>query len=177
MKRLTVKDYGSVKYKNLTKAGDEVCNPIEIKKCKFELCKEVCVRVNGCLECPINEVICRLSAYEDTGLMPEQIHELDELYHKKCEELAECKKRLPRCKLGETIYWLDKENGKVVPSKVFEIHHQSDVFTYYSETYGFSDEDWGKDVFLEEAEATTALHITIRESTVESREETYGKAD
>lgn len=32
--------------------------------------------------------ICKLKDYEETGLSPDQIAELDELYHEKCEELA-----------------------------------------------------------------------------------------
>ncbi|MGN0357097.1 MAG: hypothetical protein ACI4E0_04670 [Blautia sp.] len=34
-----------------------------------------------------------LKKYEDTGLMPEQIHEIDKLYAEKCKELAEEKKK------------------------------------------------------------------------------------
>lgn len=35
----------------------------------------------------------KLMRYEDTGLSPEQIREMDELYHEKCREVAELKKK------------------------------------------------------------------------------------
>ena len=35
----------------------------------------------------------RLAEYEGTGLTPEQIHQIDELYAEKCRELAEEKKK------------------------------------------------------------------------------------
>lgn len=38
--------------------------------------------------------LCKLMRYEDTGLSPEQIREMDELYHKKCKEVTRLKDRL-----------------------------------------------------------------------------------
>lgn len=40
-----------------------------------------------------DELIERLAAYENTGLSPEQIREMDKLYAEKCRELAEEKKK------------------------------------------------------------------------------------
>ena len=37
--------------------------------------------------------MCTLKAYEDTGLTPEQIREIDRLYAKKCREVAELRQR------------------------------------------------------------------------------------
>ena len=41
-----------------------------------------------------NEIIERLASYEDLGLTPEQIREIDRLYSGKCKEVAELKKEL-----------------------------------------------------------------------------------
>lgn len=38
--------------------------------------------------------VCKLKDYEETGLMPEQIVEMDELYLKKCQEVAKLQKKL-----------------------------------------------------------------------------------
>ena len=39
------------------------------------------------------ELVKALAAYEDTGLTPDQIKEMDELYHEKCREVAELQKK------------------------------------------------------------------------------------
>ena len=52
-------------------------------------CSEYCEAIeNNCHQCAINEVFKRLTEYEKTGLDPQQIVEMDKLYHEKCEELA-----------------------------------------------------------------------------------------
>ena len=40
------------------------------------------------------QCIDRLGQYEDTGLTPEQIREIDRLYAEKCKEVAEYRERL-----------------------------------------------------------------------------------
>lgn len=72
-----------------------------------------------------------LKKYEDTGLTPEQIREIDKLYTEKCRELAEYKQaeeqgtlmRLP-CKIGNTVYAIevDEENLESFhcPAKIAE---------------------------------------------------------
>lgn len=42
---------------------------------------------------PLWECIDKLGQYEDTGLTPEQIREIDRLYAEKCKEVAEYRKR------------------------------------------------------------------------------------
>lgn len=49
----------------------------------------------------------RLAAYEDTGLTPEQITEIDKLYTEKCKELSEAKRNLPPCDIGDRIWVID----------------------------------------------------------------------
>lgn len=39
-------------------------------------------------------VVCKLKDYEETGLMPEQIVEMDELYTEKCKEVAKLQKQM-----------------------------------------------------------------------------------
>lgn len=43
---------------------------------------------------PLWECIDKLGRYEDTGLTPEQIREIDQLYSEKCREVAEYQKKL-----------------------------------------------------------------------------------
>ena len=50
----------------------------------------------GCTKdmCDFATEVCeKLAAYEDTGISPEQIREIDRLYSEKCRELAEEKKK------------------------------------------------------------------------------------
>ena len=49
-----------------------------------------CNEVDNCLK--------RLKAYEDTGLTPEQMLEIDQMYRKKCEEIKLIEKQLIQCK-------------------------------------------------------------------------------
>lgn len=55
----------------------------------FEGCDGVCGKCNH--ETDFCE---RLAAYEDTGLTPKQIIQMDKLYQEKCEELAELQKEV-----------------------------------------------------------------------------------
>ena len=55
----------------------------------FEGCDGVCGKCNH--ETDFCE---RLEAYEDTGLTPENIRQMDKLYLQKCEELAKLNKEI-----------------------------------------------------------------------------------
>lgn len=66
--------------------------------------------------------VCKLKDYEETGLMPEQIVEMDELYAEKCKEVAKLQKELEASRerqkafcepeyLGENIF-IGCRNGK-----------------------------------------------------------------
>ena len=60
-----------------------------------ECFKEPC-NGGGCTKnmCDFAVEVCdKLAAYEDTGISPEQIREIDRLYSEKCRELAEEKKK------------------------------------------------------------------------------------
>ncbi len=52
---------------------------------------------HDCNSCEfISQVCSRLADFEDIGLTPEQLREVDKLYTEKCEELAKCKKQLEK---------------------------------------------------------------------------------
>lgn len=109
-----------------------------------------------------------LATYEDTGLTPEQIIEMDKLYAEKCRELLEYKRldkqglllKLP-CKVGDTVY---VKLASYCDSKY--AYAEVRDFTYFL-TCGFcivvtSDKfdkqnipftEFGKTVFLTQAEA------------------------
>lgn len=57
-------------------------------------CNDQCEECNSdCASCAIQEAFDQLAKYEDTGLTPEQIAEIDKLYAEKCKELAECQNK------------------------------------------------------------------------------------
>lgn len=57
--------------------------------------------------------MCALKAYEDTGLTPEQIREVDRLYGEKCREVAELRQR-DTAILPENIKGNKKDNGRLL---------------------------------------------------------------
>lgn len=71
-------------------------------------------------DCPaINEIYERLALYEDTDLTPEQMKQIDKAYSELAKELAELKKQLPPCKVGDTIYGVH-EGTKHIPRRMYE---------------------------------------------------------
>jgi hypothetical protein len=70
-----------------------------------------------CETCDFSEKICqKLGQYEDTGLTPEQIREMDRLYREKCEELS--RRWIPKpyeeqeCESGAEISGKQMENSQ-----------------------------------------------------------------
>ncbi len=54
-----------------------------------DTCSDHCMTKDGaCTDCAINECFKRLAEYEETGLTPQQMVEIDRLYQEKCEEVA-----------------------------------------------------------------------------------------
>lgn len=49
------------------------------------------------------ELVSRLAEYENTGLTPEQICEMDKLYQEKCREVAELQKQQQWIPVGEQL--------------------------------------------------------------------------
>lgn len=90
MKRLTCNDRGETVLKAM------------LKKDYYVNCMGICEKFEGgCTECPIQKAFERLSAYEDTGITPEQIVEIDKLYAEKCREAAGLQKELENLKRGK----------------------------------------------------------------------------
>lgn len=56
------------------------------------------------------EACSKLAEYEDTGLAPEQIRQIDELYAEKCRELAEERKRHAWILCSERMPDMHREN-------------------------------------------------------------------
>ena len=54
----------------------------QVKKAGNALCKEVCDRQGdaGCDDCPITEAIDKLAAYENTGISPQELQEVVDLF-------------------------------------------------------------------------------------------------
>lgn len=74
MERLTARDEDNAYFPECFK---EPCDGMSCQKPKCEF---------------LNQVCSRLAEYEELGLMPEQLRQIDKLYKEKCEELAELQK-------------------------------------------------------------------------------------
>ena len=59
------------------------------------------------------ELVDALAAYEDTGLTPEQLRQIDRLYAEKCRQLAELQQRNTAI-LPENIKGNKKDNGRLL---------------------------------------------------------------
>ena len=130
-------------------------------------------------DCPFETAVCeRLAAYEDTGLMPEEVlpkDKADEIALKlmrladleslcsydHLRELAEADKEgrlvvLP-CKVGDTVYFALL--GRIIEKQVFSIVSFSSSTRIYcgGTSEYFRPEDIGKTVFLSREEAEKAL--------------------
>lgn len=112
----------------------------------------------------------RLADYEDTDLEPEKIKELSDMFLEKCEEvnrlnaeLAEYKKLLP-CNIGDMVYvveeWLDSGETKVIEYTFDGIESGGYRLIYEGNKEDvdvFPIDDFGRVIFLSEAEAQEAL--------------------
>lgn len=119
----------------------------------------------GCssVECDyIYKIIDKVAAYEDTGFTPEQVVEM-------AKELAELKKQLPPCKVGDTVYYPDNEHYFIaIPIKISEIvigildsvQYNGCFFDGNGDPeteFEFDNNDFGKTVFLTKEEAEAKL--------------------
>lgn len=118
-----------------------------------------------------HKVLQKLADYEDLGLTPEQIREMDRAYSEQAKELREYKAsekkglllKLP-CKVGDILY---QPTGDVVSEFVvgcIEVSTFNNLFLHTKLVKGvivsgeiFSQDEIGKTVFLTKAEAEAAL--------------------
>ena len=103
---------------------------------------------DGCKKeiCDFSIEICsKLADYEDTGLTPEQIRQIDELYAEKCRELSEEKKKHEWIPVEERI----PEYGDNRFYMCVVENHEEDppMFCQYEEEYGFG---FWQDIYDEE---------------------------
>lgn len=70
-----------------------------------DACSEYCQDKEGeCSKCAIHECFKRLAEYEKTGLSPQQLVEIDQLYKEKCEELSRFELVETATYAGQQIY-------------------------------------------------------------------------
>ena len=141
-----------------------------------ELCFENCKAFEGgngevdCSGCAISKCFNMLGAYENTGLTPQQITEIDHLYKEKCKELAKYKKlrqqgRAPilPCKIGQTVYAIGLYatgilTGEVVSIRIGASGASMRIFVPSDGQYiRRAFEQIGKSVFFDQAAAEGAL--------------------
>ena len=151
------------------------CN--QIIDCENETCKETCEK-HDCESCPISKAIDKLAAYEDTGITPEQIYDLDRMYQEKCEEVASLEKQLPPCKVGDTIWDIDSGvpcDYEVTGFSFGNLNEELDedeeigtdkIIAYYkrgngSITGSFAVDEIGKTVFLSLEEAKESIRKIV----------------
>lgn len=139
------------------------------------------IKINGCStlyydaerkDAPAANAIVRLAAYEDTGLEPEEIVEVQEAispipfgrFHNIMEAERDGRLVVLPCKVGDTVYEVNKR-GFVSTYEVITIHVSSGsvlvgwdlIDGIYSNLNGFEVSALGKTVFLTREEAEAAL--------------------
>lgn len=133
-----------------------------------KFCTRGCHDKGGCTNgCIVPKMYCGLAKYEDIGLTPEQIREVDKLYTEKCEELAKYKKleeqgrllELP-CKEGTPVYMVERDcGGDTIACHYRECETCGDLYHYVEQNAfeAYMRDDIGKTVFLTKEEAEAAL--------------------
>lgn len=119
----------------------------------------------------IREVLNKLAEYEDIGLSPEQIKEVDRLYVKKYKELTEYQHleeqgkllRLP-CAVGDKLFVINKNrNNLITEENVYDVQYRGEKYEKGQRFFmnigalAYFEMDFGKTVFLTKEEAEAAL--------------------
>lgn len=118
-----------------------------------------------------NKLYDRLVEYEDLGITPEQVRQMDAEFTRASKELADYKKSVDQgrllhlpCKVGDTVYLeAEYENG-ITEGRVTEISVLPDGVCIYVEreigsgcSEGYGVNDFGYDVFLKREDAERAI--------------------
>lgn len=102
----------------------------------------------------------RLKQYEDTNLTPEQMIQIDKDYSELAKELAELKKQLPPCKVGNTVYWVNNHYRTYGDYKIDEEKVERLIFDgedWIVNMGGPKEGIFGETVFLSREEAEAKL--------------------
>ena len=141
MERLTKRKYGGVVSRKQEETG-VYCSVF---------CNECADGAGNCSY--VKEMIEKLVAYEDTGFTLEQVVEM-------AKELAELKKQLPPCKVGNTVHWVNNHYRTYGDYKIDEEKVERLIFDgedWGADMGGPKDGVFGETVFLTKEEAEAKL--------------------
>lgn len=112
-----------------------------------------------------------LGEYEDLGITPDQVRQMDKEFTRASKELADYKKSVDQgrllhlpCKAGDTVYLADKFENEITEGLVTEISVLPDGICIYIEeekgsgcSEGYGVNDFGYDVFMKREDAEKAI--------------------
>ena len=129
--------------------------------------------VNKCdVYCPaMQQMIKRLGEYEDLGITPDQVRQMNKEFTRASKELADYKKSVDQgrllhlpCKAGDTVYLEAEYENEITEGRVTEISVLPDGVCIYVEreigsgcSEGYGVNDFGYDVFLKRQDAEKAI--------------------
>lgn len=112
-----------------------------------------------------------LGEYEDLGITPDQVRQMDKEFTRASKELADYKKSVDQgrllhlpCKAGDTVYLEAEYENEITEGRVTEISVLPDGVCIYVEreigsgcSEGYGVNDFGYDVFLKRQDAEKAI--------------------
>ena len=112
-----------------------------------------------------------LGEYEDLGITPDQVRQMDKEFTRASKELADYKKSVDQgrllhlpCKAGDTVYLEAEYENEITEGRVTEISVLPDGVCIYVEreigsgcSEGYGVNDFGYDVFLKREDAEKAI--------------------
>ena len=118
-----------------------------------------------------NKLYDRLVEYEDLGITPEQVRQMDAEFTRASKELADYKKSVDQgrllhlpCKAGDTVYLEAEYENEITEGRVTEISVLPDGVCIYVEreigsgcSEGYGVNDFGYDVFMKREDAEKAI--------------------
>ncbi|RHP80481.1 hypothetical protein [Blautia sp. OF01-4LB] len=132
--------------------------------------------VDICVETPedfdnLQHILSALAAYEDLGITPDQVRQMNKEFTRASKELADYKKSVDQgrllhlpCKVGDTVYLEAEYENEITEGRVTEISVLPDGVCIYIEreigsgcSEGYGVNDFGYDVFLKREDAEMAI--------------------